>query len=98
MKIGLKYFVEKNIQMVDIYTGEASGAPFDQHTIEARIDGQVFRDSFVVTSGMKINNYREEALLFGIKLSEMGKHIQRQAAKGQASATTQSDGSVSLTF
>ena len=98
MEIKLKYFIEKDIQMVDLYTGEPSGLPFDQHNILAEVNGQIFRESFVVTTLMKEHNYREEALLFGMKLQEIGKMIQRQATKGEASMTTCSDGTTHITF
>lgn len=98
MEIKLKYFIEKDIQMVDVYTGEPSGLPFDQHTIQADINGQIFRESFVVTTLMKEHNYREEALLFGKKLEEIGKMIQRQATKGNATTTICSNGTTYITF
>jgi hypothetical protein len=98
MEIKLKYFIEKDIQNVDLYTGEPSGCPYDQHTILAEVNKQIFRESFVITSLMKEHNYREEALLFGRKLQEIGKMIQRQAISGEATMTTCSDGTTYATF
>jgi hypothetical protein len=98
MEIKLKYNLEKNKQYVDLYTGEPSGLPFDEHQIIAVINGQVFREVFAVTSLMKEHNYREEAFLFGYALGKIGKMIKRQATKGEATMTTCSNGTTYITF
>jgi len=98
MEIKLKYNIEKDKQYVDLYTGEPCGFLFDEHQIIADIEGQIFRESFVITSPMKEYNYREEALLFGESLRKIGEMIKRQATKGETTATICSDGTLYKSF
>lgn len=94
MNIKLKY-LKHFLEIVDSYP---KGIPFSEHTILAEVDGQIFKESFIVTSAMKNYNYREEALLFGIKLERIGKEIKKQAKYGEPTMTACSNGETIVTF
>lgn len=98
MDIKLNYHVEKDVQYVDVHTGEPTGLPFDEHQVIAEVNGQIFRQNFVVKTQMKAHNHREEAFLFGKSLVEIGKMIARQADRGVEGVTIMFNGQRQVTF
>lgn len=88
MNIDLKYFVEKDIQEVDLYSGQPRGCPYDIHTMIAVIDEQIFRQKFAILSLTKTQGYKIEALLFAQKLQELGKAIENQVILGEKTTVT----------
>lgn len=88
MDIKLSYKKEE-IEYVDLDTDEPTGSTYIIHTIESDINGQIFKNNFIITPKM---DKREEARLFGLKLQEIGKMIERQAGLGKSERFTVSKG------
>ena len=75
MEVELSYFVEKDLQWISIFADskEKKDAPFfDKHIITAKVNGEIFRESFIIT---KNSNPNEAMRIFGISLQNVRKMI-----------------------
>jgi len=98
VKMGVEYFLERDIENIDPETNKPSGIQYDRHIIQVNVSGQIFKESFVVTDELRSHNYREEAELFGLALMKIGKAIKRQARGGVPCATVSTSGSTHISF